>query len=592
MGIEGSPEPADKRSDEELADEFGDEFEMPEIEESGDVEAVEDEDMADEFDDEFEMPDAEEEIDKEEEAKNEVEKIVEKNLAEPLGDKLNDPELERKKEEEMARMESDMDDRNAKKKKLDRGRSVMADAERNAAGVRDPKEKAKVQAAILGRSIKRSEKNLQNTVVSSVYKIDDGTAIAQRRAAAKKRAVLRKDLSSLPSKEGRSGVMRFYKKYSKILEDTNDVSRNKKVDELKMQLALDLNALHGGEEYYSPAEIDEIFRTLTAAEQVQEYATMIFIERLQMAYEVDAELGTDLAGSVSDLMDSGLPPDEILNRMDRAFHDIAMLALKLEIISLERLAEAEARSRSAEQAADEKSAGFSLRALSTESTVSVVVTEVAKLLPNPEQADERQQMTDALQEHAENGRSEVVDMLLQHPDKLKPTPDGGYAGEVEGETVVLTRSPSGVLDAHFTVNGEQIRIPNTDPAAVGFDLAFSQVSVIRKKRSELVNRPQLLSMLMDNPYDAQFMEKGEAGNFGSMMENLFLEGGDVDKRLTELNMTKNGTLDEFMVYAVKEYIKVKAQGTSMAAVVLAPGELKKFTDKCVKEGIPARYQKP
>lgn len=420
---------------------------------------------------------------------------------------------------------------------------------------------------------------------------DPGMPQQERTEIIRRQNELKRDLENLPD----GGVVAFHQQYVEILGIDDPDERNARLVALRDDLRVSLNSLHGDQEYYNDADVDFVFQSLTSPEQMQNFAFLLFQERLLAARRIDRELGTNIAGAIAQKINSGDPPDVVLHDIDQMLNDVAAIAGDPELMSelaalqgtfnnlnrFRRMTQAAQQNYEAAQTEAKVDSGISLMSIG-ESLFGISVILGVQGDGELEEFTEEDQRR--LEGYAELGHAGIVEGMLANPEKLRRV-DGGYVGEIAGETVFLV-SNNGRIEAYLEHEGQQFYIANTQPPAQGWDLARSA------KEASVLNYPTierstlLRHALMDNPDDGTFMDSEEAAEFNGLLFKLIGKTEDVPARLQELRITDaNGTFDFRYVVGLKIELKKRAAeaGVAMKELSLEPGELKALVDKWHEE---------
>lgn len=463
------------------------------------------------------------------------------------------------------------------------------------------------QYEVTGQIIQGAVDTLSSSAAADVFPVDED---AEPEVRDKQR--MKQDLLSVALQT--YNIPSFYDEYSEIVQIEDDNQRQQRIARLKDSLQEGLNAT--GQGSYDDAEIEKIFIALVSDRQLTHYEFFLKQVQIRTLLNMDMKWGTNVTEMIDQQLSlEHLSPQERLVRMQRILREVAQVQGPAEgVVKLKQnlplqiaqqlpqwLQFQEQKQQKAagdfailkklnlqqKKIANVKDAGVTKKILQTifdnpvVSTVTAAVATTAVFDGEP-----GNEGSAILYDHIDDGREALVGTMLDNPSELERTSDG-YKGNVEGEVVHLVRR-DGELSAFLEYDGQEIPIANTDPEAMGFDLARSKKIALQNKWADIANSRELRWLLMDEPADEMFMNDKQAMELTSLTKLILGKPQiEVKERLYDLRIVDGGgKVDWRYVVAYKNSLKLLVGTGSLESLKLPERYFENLVQQWKEDGPP------
>lgn len=313
-------------------------------------------------------------------------------------------------------------------------------------------------------------------------------------------------------------LTQWYQEYFSSIQE-HDGDREKGINTLKLSIARDLSACGIA---LSPEQVESVARTLSEENQITQYTSIIYQQRLLLALEVDRKHGSKFA----DLL------DEIQSTDEDAATKLARIDCVLQILSQAQVQDATTKqwieslqglNRNQILASDalkfmEIQQGISRMAIAERvKTIDRTLTESYPTMDT----EERLLFTNV----ASLPQGEIVEKIVQN-GKVEKVGENLYRGTLEGQEVYI-QGRKGEKAKLFvkTKDNQSIEIEPTTPAALGFDTAVAQKEIHNASKWKALGRKDVpVAFLPVNTRDSLLARDSDVEKYRSLLKLILPPG--------------------------------------------------------------------
>lgn len=337
----------------------------------------------------------------------------------------------------------------------------------------------------------------------------------------------------------------FYKQFAELLRngDKEETAEGKRQMISKLQEDMrDSARMHGGDlSVYTAEVIERVFEQLTSSEEMERQSSILYQERiseaLSLALHIDKIDSTQNAAEqiqsrIDAIFRKKIPPEQKVQQLDALINRLGKWEpdpKKLRISDDDLAQLHERKNKLIENKANIDHQGQATVTTRDQEELRKVTRELERQeintrLQSPELKDLHLSVQEKklFEESVDSGCGGIVAEVVRD-GQLERGRDGTFTGNIEGQPVVIARE-GGRTIAYLQYRDERIHIAQTDPPAIGYDLARSQFIARTMGLMDVYNREDIRWASMVHPADEVYMPDREARRVKAMYRMLVRDG--------------------------------------------------------------------